>query len=198
MRSDAAANRHRVLIAAAQVFAEQGLDASTHEIARRAGVGNGTVFRHFPTKRDLIESTLLAHFEILAEQARAAELHLDAASALFQLTEQLADHAANKLTMSNYLFSPEGLKGPAKQASLELNTIVERVLRRAQKSGAVRDDIGMDEIYFLIRGLAQSRIIEPDQHSAHCRILRVVFDGLRGERGASPHRMPNPNSPTRS
>jgi AcrR family transcriptional regulator len=186
MRADALANRRRVLAAAQQVFAEQGLDASTEEIARRAGVGIGTVFRHFPTKRDLVENTMLAHFEELTEQARAAESCPDATAGLFQLTEQLVEHIATKLAMAGYLFGDEGWSGPAKQASLELHAGVERVLRRAQKAGGVREDIGTDELYVLIRGLAQPPLSRPVRDSTRRRAQRVVLDGLRAERATSP------------
>lgn len=181
MRADAVANRGRVLAAAQQVFAEQGLDASTEEVARRAGVGIGTVFRHFPTKRDLVESTLLAHFEELTEQARAAESCPDATAGLFQLTEQLVEHVAGKLAMGSYLFGHDGWSGPAKQASLELHAVIERVLRRAQQAGGVREDVGTDELYFLIRGLAQSRRSGPIQDLVRQRAQRVVLDGLRAD-----------------
>ncbi len=187
MRADAVANRERVLAAAEQVFAEQGLDASTEEIARRAGVGIGTVFRHFPTKRELVESTLLAHFEMFIEHARAAEAAPDPTVAVFQLTEQLVGSIANKLAMASYLFGGNGLSGPAQQASAELHAIIERLLRRAQDAGGVRADIGTDELYFLLRGLAQPRrSADPGQDAARERALRVILDGLRADRATVP------------
>lgn len=72
MRADALANRRRILAAAGDVFGELGVEASTEEVARRAGVGIGTVFRHFPAKQDLVGATLAAHLDELT--ARAEEL----------------------------------------------------------------------------------------------------------------------------
>ena len=178
MRADAAANRQRVLDAAERVFAEQGPSAPTEEVARRAGVGIGTVFRHFPVKRDLIESVLLARFEEFTELARTAESRPDVTTAFFELTEQLIDHVAAKRAMVSYLSGGEGWSGVAEQASQELNAVIERVLRRAQRAGDVRDDIGVDELRLLILGLAQP-VIGPDQNAARKRAGRVVLDGLR-------------------
>jgi AcrR family transcriptional regulator len=192
MRADAAANRRRVLIAAGEVFAEQGLDASTEEVARRAGVGVGTVFRHFPAKRDLIESTLLEHFAILTEEARAAGSSPDAAAAFFRLTERLVRYTAAKIAMAGYLYGGEGLGEPAKQASAELREAIARLLKRAQDAGGVRHDIGVDDFYFLLFGLAQSwppgktPAEAPGQDTVRRRAYRVVIDGLRAERDAPP------------
>jgi AcrR family transcriptional regulator len=191
MRADAAANRRRVLIAAEEVFAEQGLDASTEEIARRAGVGAGTVFRHFPTKRELVESTLLEHFAIVTEEARAAEAAPDPVAAFFELTEGLVRYTASKIAMAGYLYDGEGLGESAKQASATLRDVVGRLLARAQETGGVRGDIGVDDFYFLLFGLAQSwppgkppegsRTSRPERDAVRQRALRVILDGLRGQ-----------------
>ncbi|MFC4244532.1 TetR/AcrR family transcriptional regulator [Gryllotalpicola reticulitermitis] len=185
MRADAEANRRRVLDAAEEVFVEQGTDASTEEVARRAGVGVGTVFRHFPTKRDLVESALLSRFDELTAQAQAAESEPDATTALFNLIATLVEHVPGKLALGHYLFGAERWSGPAKQASIELGAVIERALRRAQESGGVRDDIDVDELVFLIRGLAEPRMPGPTPDAARQRARQVVFDGLR-----RPHRPP--------
>jgi AcrR family transcriptional regulator len=178
MRADATANRQRVLAAAEQVFAEQGLGASTEEIARRAGVGIGTVFRHFPVKRDLVESVLLARFAELTELARAAESRRDVTPAFFELVEQLMEHVAAKRAMVSYLSAGDGSTEAARQASAELSAVIERILRRAQRAGGVRDDIGTDELFLLILGLAQP-VAGLDRDAARKRAGRVVLDGLR-------------------
>src|ERR1700680_4470101 len=81
MRSDARRNRERVLIAAEDVFSEKGLRAQVEEVARRAGVGVGTVCRHFPTKQALVEAVLTSMFESVLEQAREALAAPDPAEA---------------------------------------------------------------------------------------------------------------------
>jgi len=111
VRADAVANRRRVLAAAQEVFAEQGVEASTETVARRAGVGVGTVFRHFPTKRDLVEHTLAAHLDELAEGARVAGTGDDAVAALTGLVAEMAEHAPTKLAMAGHLLAEGGQAG---------------------------------------------------------------------------------------
>ena len=184
MRADAAANRQRVVAAAERVFAEQGFGASTEEVARCAGVGIATVFRNFPAKRDLVASVMLGRLEEVTDLARAAESRSDVTTALFELIEQLVDRVADKLAMASYLSGEEDWAGPVKQASEALSAVIERVLRRAQRSGGVRDDIGVDELQLLILGLAHSGVgvAGPDEHLTRQRAARVVLDGLRATR----------------
>jgi hypothetical protein len=84
-----------------------------------------------------------------------AESDADATAGLFLLTEELADHIADKLAISSSLFGGSDWSGAARNASLEFHAVIERVLRRAQDAGGVRQDIGTEERHFLIRGLAQ-------------------------------------------
>ena len=115
MRADARANRERVLEAAEQVFGEFGAHASTEEVARRAGVGIATVFRHFPTKRHLIEAALVRHFEEITR--RAVELHAapDAAGALRDLVATMVTTGATKVTLANLLDADGGFSPAAQQ-----------------------------------------------------------------------------------
>jgi len=179
MRADARENRDRVLVAAEQVFTELGLDASTEVVARRAGVGVGTVFRHFSTKRELVEGVLLAQFHEVTQRALAVESDIDATASLLGFVEELADRIATKLALSGYLFGGGGWSGPAEEASRELQAVIERLLRRAQDAGGVRADIGTDELYFLIRGLAQPCATGSGADSGRRLAVRVVLDGLR-------------------
>src|SRR5215468_6504415 len=103
MRADARANRDRILAAAEEVFAEGGVAASTEEIALRAGVGIGTVFRHFPTKQELIEATVVRHFEQLTAHARELAAHDDAEAALRELIETMVGGAATKIVLIGLL-----------------------------------------------------------------------------------------------
>ena len=146
MRADAAANRRRVLAAAQEVFAEQGLEASTETVARRAGVGAGTLFRHFPTKRDLVEHALAAHLDELADGARAAGAGEDSVAALDGLVAEMAEHAPTKLAMAGHLLAEGGFGEVARAASERVGVVVGEVLARAQATGRIRTDIGVEEI----------------------------------------------------
>jgi AcrR family transcriptional regulator len=179
VRTDAVANRRRVLAAAQEVFAEQGVEASTEEIARRAGVGIGTVFRHFPTKRDLVEHALVAHLDDLGDRARRAVAGDDAVAALTGLVTEMAEHAPTKLAMAGHLLDDGGFGDAASAASGRVQKVVGEVLERAQATGRIRADVGVEEIYFLVRGVAQAQAFLPVDPQVRRRAIQVLVDGLR-------------------
>lgn len=177
MRADAQANRDRILAAAEAVFSAAGEAGSTDEIARRAGVGIGTVFRHFPSKQDLIEATLVRHFEGLTEQARALA-DGDPAAALRELIEAMVDTGATKLLMIGLLRDSSGtLPEAAVRASQQTRRAVATLLRRAQAAGAIRPDVSVDEVYLLVRGLALGAT-RPTKTATRRKALDIVLAGL--------------------
>jgi AcrR family transcriptional regulator len=176
MRADAQANRDRILAAAEQVFAYAGADGSTEEIARRAGVGIGTVFRHFPTKQELIEATVVRHFEQLTEQARDLAARDDADAALRELIETMVGGTATKITLLGLL--GDATTDTVARASRELRSAVRALLRRAQQAGAVRGDISVDDLYLLVRGLALGGARGSTKASTRRKALDVVLAGL--------------------
>ena len=180
MRNDAQRNRARILAAAEVVFGEHGAAGSTEDVARRAGVGIATVFRHFPTKEALIEAALLAHFGELLGRARTLADEPDPAAALRSLVSVMIRPGATKITLA-------GLVGefPAavRAASAELRAAVEAALRRAQESGAARRSVTVDELYLLIRALAQAAATQPPAEQTLDRAIDVVLVGI----GASTH-----------
>ena len=141
LRADAARNRERIIAAAATVFAERGLDAATAEIAQRAGVGEATLFRRFPTKDDLIDAIIETRMEEVAVLADAAADHPDPAVALERFMADLVKQfsrdkgffeAAGERCMSDPRFRSQ------RERALEA---AGRLLRRAQEAGAVRTDL---------------------------------------------------------
>src|SRR4051812_644054 len=103
MRQDARDNRERILVAADQVFGTKGESGSTEEVARLAGVGIATVFRHFPTKEGLIEAALVRHFTALLDRTRAAATASDPTTALPALIREMIERGASKLTLASML-----------------------------------------------------------------------------------------------
>src|ERR1051326_5968427 len=103
LRADAQRNRVRILDAAESVFAELGASASTEEVATRAGVAIGTVFRHFPTKRDLLAAIMTDLRRRLTAQARSLALESDPATALFEFATSLVEQATTKRTVVEVL-----------------------------------------------------------------------------------------------
>jgi AcrR family transcriptional regulator len=181
MRADARANRERILAAAEEVFGEHGVHASTEEVARRAEVGIATVFRHFPTKLELIEATLIRHFEALTTRADTLAAAPDAGPALADLVTALVDSGATKLTLANLLTESGGFPAAAQEASLALHAAVGRVLRRAQEAAAARGDVTVDELYFLVRGLSLASVSRPAPPETVRRAVAVVLAGLAAD-----------------
>ena len=182
-RQDAQLNRERVLDAALDVFGEQGVDGSTETIAARAGVGVATVFRHFPSKRELLEAALERMITQLAESLEKLLEREDAEHAFFEALAQLVERAGTKKALA------EGLSGPGEEIrsrvwSNQLRSSLTRLLERAQRCDAVRDDIGIEELSAVL--IAAARTIEHTRGDAElrARVLRVIFDGLRPPAGA--------------
>jgi AcrR family transcriptional regulator len=178
-RADARDNRARILEVAEEVFGRGGSAASTEEVARLAGVGIATVFRHFPTKQALLEAVLVKHFDRLCQRARSLARWPDPGRAFFDFFAQLVDDAAGKLAIIEaFTDAGGGAGGPAVQGSGQLREAVGVLLERAQDAGAVRADVSLDEVYALLvgasRAAAQLRLSE----RVRARALGIIFDGL--------------------
>jgi len=169
LRSDARRNLERVLDAATEVFADEGPDASIDEIARRAGVGHGTVFRRFPTKDDLMLAVIERHMEQLRERAEAALVASDPGEAFFDFVRGVAE-----LNMRTPGLHKCVIHCGDKPGGAELEKLVARVVSRAQKAGAVRRDVKPGDVQILVRSALTSA---PKGHWR--RYLDVVLDGLR-------------------
>jgi AcrR family transcriptional regulator len=182
MRADAQRNRARVLEAAEAVFAARGTSASTEEIAQQAGVGIGTVFRHFPTKESLLEAILTDRVARLGEVARALTTATDPGAALFDLFTNMVEQAAAKKTYVDAL-ADAALDSRIARSQVGRETVqaLGALLARAQQAGAVRDDIGVTELIALVVGASRAAEHIGRDGAVRARTLRVVFDGLRRE-----------------
>jgi len=185
-RADARRNRERVVAAAGIVFAEQGRDAQMDDVARRAGVGVGTVYRHFPTKEALIEALAIDRFEKILGAGREALLNPDpweafvgalwAGAALTAADRSFAE-IVGELTGPMPL--PEGLDREMRETYGEL-------MRRAQDAGALRADLVVDDIPMFMCGIgfgARKTHPCPDAWRRH---ISIVIDGLRASNASSP------------
>lgn len=190
MRVDARLNRERILAAAEEVFGELGAQASTEEVARRAGVGVATVFRHFPTKADLVEATLVRHFDDLVAHARTLAAAPAPGPALAELVTAMIERGATKVTLANLLGVPDQLPPGAADAARRLRDAVDAVLRRGQDAGVARADVSVDELYFLVRGLTQAAAALPVPTAVSRGAVAVVLAGLAAGpgSGSSPRR----------
>jgi AcrR family transcriptional regulator len=180
MRADAQRNRERLLAAADSVFAEDGVAASTEEVARRAGVGIGTVFRHFPTKVSLLEAVFVARLRRLVDAADELAADDQPGPAFFAFLDSVLDQSGRKRAFSDAL-AAEGVDVDSATASAkaDLERVGERLLRRAQRAGAVRADIGMSEVMIMLVGLSGIAEHGSGAPDVRDRAVRVLVDGLR-------------------
>jgi AcrR family transcriptional regulator len=182
-RADARSNRARILDAAEEVFGQGGESASTEEVARLAGVGIATVFRHFPAKSDLLDEVLARRFERLRERAERLAGRPDPGPALFGMFTEMVSDAPSKIAIAEALVEAGGETDPgsrAARASGELQQAVGVLLQRAQEAGAVRADVELPELYALLIGMSRAAAYTRLDPDVRARALGVVFDGLAG------------------
>jgi AcrR family transcriptional regulator len=171
LRADAQRNRIRILDAAASVFAELGATASTEEVASRAGVAIGTVFRHFPTKRDLLAAIMTDLRHRLTAQAWALA-DGDPATGLFDFATNVVAQAITKRTVVELLMDTTTEVGSLPQA-------VDVLLVRAQEAGAVRPDARISDVMALLCAASQGALRAGRDPASRDRTLAIIFDGLR-------------------
>jgi AcrR family transcriptional regulator len=176
MRSDAQRNRERILRAAQEVFTRSGPHASTEEVARRAGVAIGTVFRHFPTKADLLKALLKRLLQQITNDA-ADLVQGDPTNALFRFFVQLVERTAANRTAVR-LLAEEGLEVSTTDSLGSLTDVVQRLLARGQQAGAIRADVRLDEVLALLDSACQGALRGGWDRSLRERTLDIIFRGL--------------------
>ncbi|SER26855.1 TetR/AcrR family transcriptional regulator [Actinokineospora terrae] len=179
LRADARRNRQQVLRTAQRLFARDGLGVPLDEIARRAGVGPGTVHRHFPTKEALYLAVAIDELERLVAEARALAAGDDPAALFTQLSRMVATGAENVAVKSALVAAEFDLRTAAPEVAADITREVASLLDRAHAAGVVRPDVTVDEVMALVAGaFAAIRHAEADQErSAH--LAEIIFDGLR-------------------
>jgi AcrR family transcriptional regulator len=184
LRADARRNRVAVLAAAKGLFAEQGLDAQMPDIANAAKVGVGTVYRHFPTKDDLIEALVAERFARIAERGQEAleQAEDDPWEAFCEFMRYSIDLQANDRGLSQVMSSrPDVMEQHAKESGTFATS--EKLLKLAQRSGSLRKDAEVEDIPMIICGLghvtsaASAGKMAPGMSWE--RFLAIVLDGLR-------------------
>jgi AcrR family transcriptional regulator len=196
LRADAARNRERIVTAAAEVFAESGLDASTAEIAERAGVGEATLFRRFPTKWDLVDAVLEQKMQDSIELMNEYAADPEPARGIERLFTEMI---VSKMQSDQGFLEAAGERCLTDPRFAELRAksfdVMGVILKRAQEAGAVRDDIQPQDLTFLLMAAASSlRSPVPGlREDLWKRYTRVILDGMRPE-GA--HKL-SPGAPPR-
>jgi AcrR family transcriptional regulator len=193
LRADAQRNRTRLLQAATALFRERGLDVGVAEIAQRAGVGRGTLFRNFPTKEDLIAAIVVERMAEAAAGGRELLDASDAGAALFEFLAEIAgrqqlDRALLDAVADTWLANHE-----IRAAHAEVVGVLDQLLSRAQAAGAVRGDVGAVDVLFMMKGVCEvaSALAHVDDEiiARHLDLVRAALTAPAGDqplRGRSP------------
>jgi AcrR family transcriptional regulator len=172
LRADAQRNRDKVLRAAREAFAAGGFGVPVDEIVARAGVGPGTLYRHFPTKEALFEAVVTARVSDLVADARGRAGWAEPGAAFFGFLDRIAGEAAVKRDLPDAITITSALQN-------DLHLALDVLLRRAQQAGAVRADITTGDLIVLFKGLLSTlREVEPDP-ATRDRLVAVITNGLR-------------------
>ncbi|MEU8074912.1 TetR/AcrR family transcriptional regulator [Catellatospora citrea] len=175
LRADARRNRAKVLQTAYEVFAAEGLGVPIDEIARRAGVGAGTVYRHFPTKEALYQAIVVDRVEHLVGQARELAETTDPGEGFFSFFDLMTTAGATDKGLVDALagegFDIEAVMPDHEQA---FKDALRDLLVRAQAAGAVRPDVTVADVKTLMVGCQAMQ-----RYGGDARVLEVVREGLR-------------------
>ncbi|MFD8565458.1 TetR/AcrR family transcriptional regulator [Streptomyces sp. NPDC059639] len=187
-RADMVRNRRLLLDAATEAFAEQGLEASMGDIAQRAGLAKGTVFRHFPTKEDLLSAIMLRLLDRLAGAAGQLLEADDAAAALREFMTDGVETLAADRAFCEVIGRPSLQQSEVRDAIADLCVAVEALTARAREQGVIRGDVTGTDIVLLLGGIHQTAAPLLDtQPQAWRRYLELALDSLRTTR---PSRLP--------
>ena len=174
-RADARRNYEKLVSAAREAFAEDGTSASLEDIARRAHVGIGTLYRHFPTRQHLLEAVYLDEVEAICRSA-ADLADLEPWDALVTWLRQFVGFAATKRALAQEMLGTIGSDAEVfRTCRVAISSAGDALLGRAQAAGAVRADASFIDIAPLLGGIAS---IDSDPEQIE-RILDIVIDGLR-------------------
>lgn len=181
LRADARRNRARVLKAAQEAFAVEGLAVPLDEIARRAGVGAGTVYRHFPTKEALFEVVMLGRVQDYVVAAREAATAQDPGGAFFDFIRSMINEGGMKKDLADALTGAGvDVAGALSEVTRELSAAIGALLARAQRAGAVRGDIGAAELMTIIASVFLAVRAQGGDAGQSELVIAVIMDGLRG------------------
>src|SRR5713101_4338361 len=179
MRADAERNKKLIVEAAREVFATAGLAAPIDEIAQRAGVGTGTLYRHFPTKEALFEAVVIGRVEDLVEEARRLIAGNDPETAFFKLFSKLIQHGDGHKDLMDALAKQSfDLQKAMPGLLAEMWNLVGQLLKQAQRAGTVRREVGLRHVQALVTA-ACTAIDQGDGDGLEGVIWTVISDGLR-------------------
>jgi AcrR family transcriptional regulator len=184
LRRDAQLNRERIIVAAREVFAARGLNASLDDVAHHAGVGVGTVYRRFPTKEALLEVAL---DERLEEHVRAAEAALAAPTGwdgLVGFLRRAAEMQAADRGLRDVVLGADFRARHKARARDRIEPLIRELVERAHREGSLRPDVTVEDLALVLMMVSEvahhSHTVRPD---VYARYLELLIDGLRDSSG---------------
>ena len=184
MRADAVRNKKLIVQAAREVFATAGLPAPIDEIADRAGLGTGTLYRHFPTKEALFEAVVIGRVEELVEEARRLLAGDDPKTAFFELVSQIVQHGDGHKDLMDALGKQSfDLQKAVPGLLAEMWNAVGKLLKQAQQAGTVRRDVKLSHVQALVSAACNAIDQQADGDGLEPLVWTVISDGLRPKDG---------------
>jgi AcrR family transcriptional regulator len=180
LRSDARRNRDQIVAAARDLFAQGGVEIPVEEVTRRAGVGVGTLYRHFPTKEELIDAVLDEAFDEYVALAESALAEADGWTGLCAFLERALELQAGNLALMDVVATREHGRTRAATMRRRMRPLIVRIVERAQQQGSLRADFSPEDVPLLLWGgygiLERGGGVAPEVWR---RYLGFVVDGLR-------------------
>lgn len=179
LRADARQNRDRLIAAATEAFAEKGADAPLEDIARRASVGIGTLYRHFPTRLDLQAAVFRSQVSTVCGQGEALLETESPEKALMGWLRALAAYLVTKRGLSKALIEAVGVESELISSCwMTMRQTTERLLANGQRTGVIRPDVDATDVMRLVHGIAVSSEKAPERAD---HLLSVTLDGLKSK-----------------
>ncbi|CAO3434459.1 TetR/AcrR family transcriptional regulator [Azospirillum endophyticum] len=175
LRADARLNKERILAAAEEVFMERGAGVSLDEVAKRAGVGIGTLYRRFPTREDLLAAAYSVRFLAFAETSRARAANFAPSDALRAYLEELVQYSNVYRGFAASLGTVLQIGTPGCLATSEEGA---RLLRIAQEAGAVRPDVSFDDIVCVATAISLATEKDGSPRARISHLVAIFMNGI--------------------
>jgi AcrR family transcriptional regulator len=193
LRADAERNRRRLLDAAGELFSERGLDVGVGEIAARAGVGRGTLFRNFPSKEHLIAAIVVERMNDAIARGRELLQSGEPGTALFEFLDEIVGRQRRDRALFDAVADTFLANADIRAAHAEVVGVLDGLLTRAQDTGAVRADVGAMDVLMLVKGVCQAASalehLDPEIAARQLDLVRAALtahDTTRPLRGRAP------------
>jgi AcrR family transcriptional regulator len=178
-RADACRNRDRLLEVASAAFARDGVEASLERIARDAGVGIGTLYRHFPNRDALMEAVYRHNLDQLIADADELSANKPPVEALEEFMQRFVGYVATKKGLAMHLKTVLSADSDLFTSSQErMNTTITRLVKAAADSGGIRSDVDAGDLMRALAGVCMTSDMSVSQEQP-CRISKLLMDGMR-------------------